>query len=269
MNRKENRELHNVYWGKVLEIFRQVDPSKITLEQLWAFTCHSEITNNFTLDINTFDFDKLKSLEMSNGYSPVYTSIFPQYYKDKISLVTDQIEDSTTQIIDLGSGWGRYSTILSQLYPNKTVFSLENSDSGVRCCMLLKEKYGLDNLVCGNFDYHDPIALHQYVTPRSDNQNALCFTSYSIEQIPYLKRDVFDIILNANYNEVKFFHIEPIGWQVNGARKNTLDRYNNNLYSLLKELEKQNLIEILKVEVDIYGKRQNPGTVVVWKKKKS
>jgi len=73
--------------------------------------------------------------------------------------------------------------------------------------------------------------------------------------------------LNSPYSELKFFHIEPIGWQVENREKNTLSRYNNNLFSILQELKEQNLIEIVKVEVDVYGKQNNPGTIVTWKKK--
>ena len=266
MNKKQNREAHNLYWGKVLNIFKQVDPTRVTLEQLWGFTCCSEIFNDFSLDVNSFDYENLNYIEIQNGYNPKFFSTYPKYYEEKLHLVTSEIPNNTTQIIDLGSGWGRYSVLLAKLYPDKTVFSLENSDSGVRACMLLKEKYRLSNLICGNFDYHDPIALEQYVTPLSQKQNAFFFSSYSIEQIPYLERRMFDIILKAEYNDVKCFHIEPIGWQINSAPKNTIGRYNNNLYPLLKNLESQNLIKITKTKVDIYGKKENPGTIVTWKK---
>jgi hypothetical protein len=266
MNRKENREAHNLYWGKVLNIFKQVDPSRITLEQLWGFTCYSEITNNFSLDVNSFDYSSLENVEILNGYNPEFKSMYPKYYKEKLELVTSEIPKDTTQIVDLGSGWGRYSVLLSKMHPEKKIFSLENSDSGVQACKLLREKYNLCNLVCGNFDYHDPIALQQYVIPLSEKQNAFFFSSYSIEQIPTLDRQMFDIVLGAKYNEVKCFHIEPIGWQVRGTPKNTIDRYNNNLYPLLKSLESQSLIKIIKTEVDIYGKRGNPGTIITWKK---
>ena len=42
---------------------------------------------------------------------------------------------------------------------------------------------------------------------------------------------------------------------------------NDNLFSILKELEHENIIDIIKVEVDVYGKQNNPGTIVTWKKK--
>lgn len=268
MNRKENKELHNLYWNKVFNIFKNCDPSKISLKTLWAFTSLSEIKNNFSLDLNSFDPNNFDSISIANGYRPSYKSSLRQYCEDKIKLVVDEIPNDVDQIIDLGSGWGRYSVILSQLFPEKKIFSLENSDSGVECCKMLKEKYGLDNLHCHNFDYYQPDALRQHVSPHSKNQNVFCFSSYSIEQIPYLRSETFDIILNAGFNSVKFFHIEPIGWQVMGTRKNTINRYNNNLFPLLKEMERQNIIEITKIEVDAYGKKQNPGTIVVWKKKK-
>jgi hypothetical protein len=267
MNREENRDFHESYWGKVLEIFKKVDPKKVSLEDLWSFTTYSEITNNFSLDVNNFDVRSLDNFVIINGFKPVYKSIFKQFVKDKQELITKEIPEGTTQEVDLGSGWGRNSIILANKFPEITFFSLENSEAGVECCKIIKNKYNLKNLICERFDYHEPQMLNKITVPKAHNEKVFYFSSYSIEQIPLLKKELFDIILNSPYSELKFFHIEPIGWQVENREKNTLSRYNNNLFSILQELKEQNLIEIVKVEVDVYGKQNNPGTIVTWKKK--
>lgn len=266
MNREENKKFHNTYWGKIKDIFEKVDPDVTSLERLWAFVTYVEISNDFSLDINSFDFQNIDNLEIKNGFTPEYKSSLSQYFNEKLDLVISEIPEDTSHIVDLGSGWGRYSVILAKKYPSKKIFSLENSDSGVDACRILREKYNLQNLVCESFDYHDPSALKKHVIPSSYGEKAFYFSSYSIEQIPTLNRELFEIIIDADYDSVSGFHIEPIGWQVKGIKKNTISRYNNNLYPLLKTLQEEGLLVITKIKVDVYGKKTNPGTIVTWKK---
>lgn len=267
MNREENRNFHESYWGKILEIIKKVDSKKVPLEDLWSFITYSEITNNFSLDVNKFNVRSLDNFVIINGFKPVYKSIFKQFIKDKQGLLIKEIPEETTQVIDLGSGWGRNSVILANKFPKITFFSLENSEAGVECSRIIKDKYNLKNLICERFDYYEPLMLKKIMSSEAKNENAFYFSSYSIEQIPFLKKELFDIVLDLSYNKLKCFHIEPIGWQVEDRLKNTLSRYNNNLFSILKELEHENIIDIIKVEVDVYGKQNNPGTIVTWKKR--
>ena len=265
-SKEQNRQMHNTYWNQVLNIIKEVNADIISLEDLCYFITYCEINRKFSLNVNKFNMRSLNAVGISNGYKPKYKSPFKKFRQEKKELVSKEIPANTTQIIDLGSGWGRYSILLSKQFPNATVYSLENSEIGIECCRLISEKYKLDNLICEAFDYHEPESLHKTVLPFSKDQNAFYFSSFSIEQIPYIKKEFFEIVLSGKYESLHGFHIEPIGWQINKKKKNTTPRYNNNLFNVLVELKKENKIDILKTAADIYGRGGNPGSIISWKK---
>ena len=109
------------------------------------------------------------------------------------------------------------------------------------------------------------MALREVVFPQaSEKKTAYFISSYSIEQIPNLGEDFILDIINSPFESVSFLHVEPIGWQVRRTRKNTNHNYNNDLFSILEKMERDGLINIKDVEVDIFGDARNPGTKVFW-----
>lgn len=265
MDREKNKIVHNSYWNNVLKIIKDVNPLKVSLENLCFFITYCEIQKNFSLNVNTFDINVLNDFVISNGYKPEYKSKFKQFCKQKKEIISNEIPKNVTKIIDLGSGWGRYSILLSKEFPNSLIYSLENSEVGVECCNLIKKKYGLDNLICERFDYYEPDSLEKIAVVEKDT--LFYFSSFSIEQIPYINEKLFKIILKTECSSICGFHIEPIGWQVNKKKKNTSERYNNDLFFVLNKFQDKEKIQIIKIDVDIYGKQSNPGTIIKWKKR--
>ena len=267
MNKSDIKRVHESYWANVENIIDSVNPDKVSLSDLWDCVTYCELTNSFKEE-GFYEIPKGKK-NVKHGYAPEYHSAFAKYKKEKLNLVASKIHPEASCILDFGSGWGRYSVILADTHPNALVYSLEYSDAGVRACSKIKEKYNLKNLVCMSFDYHNPETLEHIVIPELEehsHKRAFCFSSHSIEQIPNIKKSFFDIILRSSIQDIDFLHLEPVGWQVKNTKKTTISRYNNNLFSILRQLESEKKIKITDTLVDFYGKRGNPATLISWKK---
>lgn len=239
-----------------------------SLNEIWDTIVYYELTGT-KIDPNNL----VPTREQKNKIPGLFGSnrrahkTFLEYKRDKKQVIFDNIPSGCTSIIDMGSGWGRYSFLLAAAFPNKKIFSLEYSDGGKKVCNDLKKRYGLENLYCYNFDYNEPSSLKRNVFPKlSQSEKLFYFSSYSIEQVPYVKESLFDEILSSPH-DVNTLHMEPVGWQIDHARiPNRKHQYNQNLWEILLELESQNKISIKSYSKDCFGKDSNPGTLIQWKK---
>lgn len=261
---------HNKYWGKLSKIIDLSYKNKHldSLNEIWDTIVYYELTGK-EIDPNNFvptreQKNKIPALFGSNRC--VHES-FEEYKRDKKHVIFDNIPPDCTSIIDMGSGWGRYSFLLAAAFPNKKVFSLEYSKGGKKVCNALKKRYGLKNLYCYNFDYNRPWSLKRSVLSKlSQCEKLFYFSSYSIEQVPYIKISLFNTMLNSPH-EVKCLHMEPVGWQIDSTRIQTRKhQYNQNLWEILLELQSQKKISINNFSKDCFGKRSNPGTLIQWEK---
>ena len=240
---------YNKYWQRIVDMINSADPSKINLSDLWAAITYSEIIESKSAVCSMPNYSTM----LKQGPRPYFTSSLEEFCSIKKNLlIEDEIEESEL-IVDLGSGWGRNSTFLAEKYPDKTILSLEYTRAGIQATKLIAEKYELENIVTSLFDYHNPAALDNVVFPLAKTvDNVYFFSSYSIEQIPYLGENFILKILNSPFKKLTCLHVEPIGWQVRGTTKNTNHNYNNDLFSILVKLETNDLINIKKVEVDVF-----------------
>lgn len=180
--------------------------------------------------------------------------------------------DEGTAIIDLGSGWGRYSTLLASRFPGARVFSGELSESGRRVTQLLSERFDL-GIHSFAFNYLDWGGLRE-VVERTEADRWVVFSNHSMEQVTYVDGGMFEFMLDAS-PDVRFLHVEPVGWQVASAGgesrcnapKTSLGPhggYNKNLIWIVQDLLQRGRIHQLSVDVDhlAFGNPHNAGTKV-------
>jgi hypothetical protein len=200
--------------------------------------------------------------------------IFSQIVQRELSRAIDA---DTVNIIELGSGYSRnlFDIWLNGGPLNANYIGMEYTKGGRDCGTFLA---GLEpNLRYQpfEFDYYKP------ALPAFDrNAKTFVFSCYSIEQIPELSLDVFEMLLDIP-GLYRVVHIEPVGWQTGprllpfptelmlwgrtwiSARRM---RYNTNLIRVIKGLVRAGKISLVhKPKVDYLAHRPNlPGTVIGW-----
>lgn len=172
--------------------------------------------------------------------------------------------ENTGTLVELGSGLGDKLLRLSLLVETQQLLGGEYTDSGVECGKILSDKW---NIPAGfqHFNYYDPNTLAWLP------ENAVIYTSHSIEQIPYLDRSFFEAVIEKKPKAV--LHFEPCYELYTGntmvdlmrRRYVELNDYNRNLLSMLKQLESENKIKINELHKNIYSVNPlNPTTVISW-----
>lgn len=158
-----------------------------------------------------------------------------------------------TVLVDLGSGWGRISTLLKYKFPQLSVISAEISKAGRLCTEHISDQFGL-GISPIEFNYLDWSVLFDHLKKRHA-KNLVFFSNHSAEQVPYLNIQMFEDFLRLD-GKIKFIHIEPVGWQMSGdaevvkysqAPERGLGErggYNKNLLLIIQELRRRGLVEI-------------------------
>ena len=187
------------------------------------------------------------------------------YRSEVISELLKNIEGD--YIIEMGSGWGRYSIALANNV-TQDIYSLEYTESGRKITEYFSKTFHNGQIKSYPFDYYN--ADFSMVLEKT---NVFVFSSYSIEQITHIKKEVFCKLLDR-FNSIKGFHIEPIGWQLPEPHSEAEKRlktkclrvgYNTNLYSILKELENEGKIIMTKIIRNFKFDRDD-GTIIFWEK---
>tara|TARA_R100001163_G_scaffold41949_1_gene31731 strand:- start:7003 stop:7773 length:771 start_codon:yes stop_codon:yes gene_type:complete len=189
--------------------------------------------------------------------------------------VTDIILETFTEyipnadlVIDLGSGWGRYGVTLANAGLSQPIYLMEYAESGRFVADYFSKKYFNGRLKSYPFDYYEP-----NFTMIPEKTDVFVYSSYSVEQIPNLDKIVFTKLLER-FNEVVGFHIEPVGWQLPEPlsdnekfhkRRCIRKGYNKNFYKIIKDLESEKKIEIIRIIRQLEFDRTD-GTVIIWKK---
>lgn len=197
-------------------------------------------------------------------------------------LVTEALAEAcgpkTHTIVELGAGWGRnlFNLHLSGGAPRGArYYALEFAAAARMTAELMAPlEDGLAFKVLP-FDFHDP----SYTGIAASKEPALVATVHAVEQIPYLKPEVFTALL-ARLPNLAGVHLEPVGWQLppelwsgrapcaTAAYAESHD-YNRNFWALLCALEAQGTIVIDDIQPDIVGLNpQNPSTLIRWHAKR-
>ena len=191
--------------------------------------------------------------------------------------ILHKIEPDTANIIELGSGYGRnlFRIWLNGGPAKASYLGFEYTEAGRRCSDFLASLEPNIPYRAVPFDYHNP-SIEGF-----DRQaKTFVLTSYSIEQIPLIRQDVFDRIL-AIPGFYRAVHIEPVGWQRTlpkdlDREERTLLRdmeqsaralhYNTNLLQILEKMERAGRIVIDERKYDFLAHRPNlPGSVIAWR----
>jgi hypothetical protein len=183
-----------------------------------------------------------------------------------------QINSSTDLIVEIGGGWGRniFSLYmnLSKDYPNIDFIMGEVSTSGQNVCSSIIKNYNLP-IISTYFNYYDWENIINIIQQKK-YKNICVFSNHSIEQIPYLEYKMFNDFLNLDVDSLKFTHIEPVGFQIEGGNPQYTGAslYNQNLGSILLDLNEQNKIKLTNINPDYFaiGGWKNCGSLIQWER---
>lgn len=203
-------------------------------------------------------------------------------------LVAGYCDAGTQRIIELGSGWG---TNLFYLWlgggPKSADYvAMEYAEAGREVTQLLAGLEPNLSLAVRPFDYTRPDLSHFRSSART-----LVFTSYSIEQLTDLNDALFEELL-AIPGLDRVVHVEPVSWQllaesvfgplvgalsyvvppglsfeVDVRRRSRSTRYNRDLVTKLRALERAGRIRIERIDKNYIGPNPlNPATAIVWRR---
>jgi hypothetical protein len=172
----------------------------------------------------------------------------------------------TRLVVELGSGWGWHLLTfwLSGGPRDAEYVAAEYTQAGRRAATRLA---GLDSQLrfrAVEFDYHEP------TVPSVDEAHAIVYTQHSVEQIPAIKPEVI-AAMAAAAPSVTGIHFEPVGWQIReseaGSSREYAERhdYNRNLVEVLRDAERDGIIEILEEAIEVVGViAPNTSTIIIW-----
>ena len=182
-------------------------------------------------------------------------------------ILLDACTEETAMVVELGSGGGM-NLLNLHLWggPRVPYHALEPTESGRACTETLAALDPNLDLTTAPFDFEQP---RYDALPRAD-AHVLVFTVHSIEQVTEVPREAITGLFGLG-TSVTGVHFEPVGWQVlDEPDQASLEyaerqRYNRNLWPLLRELEAGGELTIDTVVPDLFGdKYKNPGTLFVW-----
>jgi len=182
------------------------------------------------------------------------------------------ITKETDAIIDLGSGWGRHSIILSHTKPHYDVVAGELSEEGRKITQIFIDKYNL-KLRSFYFNWYDLSSLLSLLKDKQYKE-VVIFTSNTIEQITNLDKSLFNKLLDLPI-KISMVHIEPVAWQYDNLPNPFLNKnekfYNRNLKEILDILVKEQKIKIQNIEKQYWGHNTTTtsinNTLIEWVKK--
>jgi hypothetical protein len=183
--------------------------------------------------------------------------------------VLDRCTSGTNLVVELGSGWG-WHVIAAWLGggPRDALYvGAEYTEAGRRCAHLLASLEPSLRFRSLPFDYNEPD-----LSAVAGAREAVVFTGHSIEQIPYVKPALFEAILSLA-PRVTCVHLEPVGWQLEGAEAACSSRvyaerhdYSRNLVEQLRLQEAAGRIELEAVLPNVVGvNARNATTLIAWR----
>ena len=255
---QDNKQIHDAYWGKVLDNVKSKSSNYTDVKSEWAGTFKYEVggKNDFQyiLDGKTIQGD------------------FNKYIADKNKYVQDRLNKHVTSttdvIIDLGAGWGRQSIRMAYDNPSYNILTGELSDTGRQVTNHFKDKYSL-NIETFPFNWCEYDSFIELLSNKNYNEIVI-LTSNTIEQIGHIDIEFFRALLALPIDKVKCIHIEPVGFQYDNKPFPFNNHYNRNLKSVLDMLEINNEIKVTDVIRKYYGHTVNEtgqhNTLIEWEK---
>jgi hypothetical protein len=185
------------------------------------------------------------------------------------------IRAEETALFDLGSGWGRHALMFAKAHPGLAVHAGEISAAGRAVTQTLAGHFGIsvESFAFDYLDWQDMVARVEAV-PQPE---VVIFSSHAIEQVTFADLAMWER-LAALPRRLRFFHLEPVGWQIAQNAATPFSRppkpakpvnwgYNKNLIAIVDRLQATGLIRDLAVSLDhiAFGQTHNSGTLVTFR----
>ena len=293
----ERKALHEDYWGNLIfeEVQSSLSKGVTSFEELWEHINFHEFfkgSNRGKKIVNKserwWNVQGLMNRSTNIMHRPAADFLFREEVekvspfvmnsmrRDRmLTLIRPYIQDDTA-IIDLGSGWGRYSTLFARNFKGVDVFAGEISEAGRTTTQAISAYFSL-GIKSFDFNYQSWNELIEVLKSLKD-RHLVIFSNHSIEQVTYLNMSLFTDIL-SHCSDVQFVHVEPVGWQLTNERK-SLDfsrppkaklgpnkGYNKNLAVILKQLSDDKKIKDLSAITNYlsFGNTRNSGTLLTYR----
>jgi len=186
-------------------------------------------------------------------------------FYDVICRVLKPLLGQADRVVELGCGWGRNLFYLQNQGLCRHIAGGDLVADGVELASRIADRYGL-SAHFGLFDYNAPGGeLDQHI------ENSVVFTHNSIEQIPYLRDEFLEYLIEKRVHCV--VHLEPVS-ELHGSdnmmhllwKKYTeINDYNRNLLSLLRKFEDIGKIRINAIMPHQLGLNAFNGcSIIVW-----
>lgn len=262
-------------WGKVRDYVRfKIEGKSITLPEIMR------LATLFTLDLQRSGACLPKEGRLHSLYLGNVRAEVPSFERAQIlrimgaATVLRALREDCDAIAELGAGWSAnlFTLWLLGAPPSARYFGCELTAAGREAAVAIASTEPRMRFSPHAFDWDEPdyafLAGSRHVT---------VFSKYSMEQIPHLKRSVFDRLLEhtRQAESVQGVHIEPFGWQyperslpefvAAGRPYAEALGYNLNGRALFEELARDGIIKIESVAVDVFSyDRNNPATIIHW-----
>lgn len=300
---ERRKKIHDVYWDSFVyqKIFSHLESFR-DFDAFWHFTNRQEIiygsgavrqvANRFSarsawlmtqfalskLAANSDAFEEFVAGKIGfdavrqGRRSRVTINEAIQLRKDTILETVRKYLGDSSLLIDLGSGWGRYSSLISAMEPGVSVVAAELSNSGRKSTELVAKHFGL-NIETAAFDFYNWKSLLRKLQ-RAPHKYILVFSNHAIEQITYLDKRMFTDLLDLG-KRICFVHIEPVGWQLGAderfsrppSRKlGAHGGYNKNFVPIVASLVEEGRVRLLDCAPNYFStlKRHNTGTLLAF-----
>ena len=252
-NDKTQKPGYETYWGKMFDFLN----TNTTIQTVGLYQSGDVTQTSSSL---REEWEKLNLFEQKDAQNH-YTQLLiegenvrvkdgKEYLKVKSEYISKKIKSlassETDCVIELGSGWGRNIISNHLLNPGWELHGGELTDEGQRSLNHFIKKYNLSNVNSFYFNWCDVSSFYELFKDK-EYKEIIIYSIHSIEQVSNLDIEQFRKILSLPF-KIKFFHVEPCSWQWVPPRK--INGWNENFKEILDTLEKENLIENLKVDVN-------------------
>lgn len=233
------------------------------------------------------NLEKLKQQQAIEAIAPLYFEKFPfvrykqrfikpksiRFEENSLSIIQDWLFDkylrSYDSIYEFGCGTGHNLFRARSVNKNAKLWGLDWATSSQKIINSVREQKIDENIFAHNFDYFKPDFNFKI------DKNSAIYTVASLEQIGDKHQEFLNYLLQNNPSIC--IHIEPIGELLD--ENNFLDylsikyfekrNYLNGFLTSLRELEKENKIEIIEARRSYIGSLFIDGySIIIWKPKK-
>jgi len=185
-----------------------------------------------------------------------------------LELISKYCPADADAIVEIGSGWGKHIIGLWLMggAKNAKYYSCEFTENGRLAATTLaelEEEFSLESI---EFDIKNP----NYAFLKGHPKNIFVFSIASIEQVSIVPEAFITDLVDIGA-KVTGVHLEPIGWQMVGARDNDkamkqaqMHDYNINYWDLLSNMSEREIIQMVYVAKDVFGARNTNYSAVVW-----